>query len=338
MNLLLRRVLVGVCVLAASPVQAQWRYADLHPANASSSSVLGVSATDQVGVVTPGFNDAGARWLGTPSSYVNYSPSGLFATDGVNRVGRSLYNGRDIASFWNGNPNAPTRLPIPRDAQWSIALALSNGSFGGATAISTGAQRATFWANANAMSIIHPSGFANSAIHAMDSNTQGGVADGRAATWNGSTSSFVDRHPAGYTASEIVGLHGSKAVGSVSLLQVAFVPPRGHTFVSVKHAGAWDLTSGNFSDRHPAQYLESTMKGVSQDWAAGDVTVTENCHHAVVWDLVNGTFTDLHNVLPSGTFQCSGATSIWRGAGTYVGGWATTPNGSHAILWYIPPT
>jgi hypothetical protein len=331
MKRILSWLFVATFLLSATLVHAQWRYIDLNPPNALAGSYLwGVSATDQVGVTSDGFlSDIGARWQGSPGSAVQYGGL-VYATDGKNQVGVTYLKGTSRATVWSGHPKSATPLALPSKVTSSVARALWNGSVGGETQL--GAQTlATVWKSVtSSASIIHPTGYDSSVVYAMYSKTQAGVVDGRAATWSGSSTSYVDRHPASYWQSAIYGLHGNMAVGVASFASI-IVPP-------VNHAAAWDLAKGTFSDLHPPQYAQSGLTGVSQGWASGFVIDSNGNSRAGVWDLATGTFTDLHSILPPSQYtSCSYASSIWRGVGTYVGGYACSANAVHAMLWYIPP-
>jgi hypothetical protein len=162
----------------------------------------------------------------------------------------------------------------------------------------------------------------------MFSNMQAGVVDGRAATWQGTAKSFVDRHPSGYWQSGIYGLHQSIAVGSV--IYISGGP--------MLYAAVWNLVYGTFSTVHPYPYVASRLTGVSWDSASGWVEDSAGMRRAGVWDVATGRFTDLHRYLP-GHYTESEATSIWRAIGhvTYVGRIVQGPSCPQAMLWYLPP-
>lgn len=317
--------------LSATLAHAQWLYIDLNPPGSNWSEVWGVSDTDQVGTSGQGLVCcAAARWQGTPGSVVWANNSyAFYATDGMWRAGASYHNGPLAIAARGLNANA-TPLNLAPGATGSIARAAWDGVFGGETIV-RGAAWATLWPSIKQQVpavMLHPRGSASSTVNALDANMQAGVVDGGAATWQGTASSFVDRHPAGYFQSAIYGLHQSTAVGSAVVSSGGPGP----------YAAVWDLAQGNFSILHPPQYVASGLTGVSWGLASGWVEDSAGVRHAGVWDLATGMFTDLHGYLPA-QYGESWAFSIWSelGGTTYVGGTTSGTGGAHAMLWYLPP-
>ena len=132
----------------------------------------------------------------------------------------------------------------------------------------------------------------------------------------GATQAFVNLHPAGYTASEALGVSGSQQVGTAEPA----------SFVS--HAALWNGTADSFVDLNPAGYNISFARSTDGSNQVGSAAglPTGGKHHAMMWSGSAASFVDLH---PAG-FDSSQAN--FTAGGQQVGS-ASNGFSTHAALW-----
>lgn len=135
-----------------------------------------------------------------------------------------------------------------------------------------------------------------------------------AALWNGSSASFVNLHPPGFSASQCYGADGGIQGGTVTLGSNSF-------------ASIWSGTAGSWTSLHPAGHSDSAILDVSGNSRVGMVFATGSFNpRAALWSGSSSSFIDLN---PTGsTFSAAEACA----PGMQVGS-AFLAGGQRASLW-----
>lgn len=142
--------------------------------------------------------------------------------------------------------------------------------------------------------------------------TVGGVQS--AALWTGSSASFINLHPAGFSSSRCYGVDGGVQGGAVTLGSNTF-------------AGIWSGTAGSWTSLHPAGHSDSVIFDVSGTSRVGMVFAIGSFNpRAALWSGSSSAFIDLN---PAGsTFSAAQACA----PGMQVGS-AFMAGGQRASLW-----
>ena len=169
------------------------------------------------------------------------------------------------------------------------------------------AGRAALWpSSADAPIDLSPEGLGMSEVHAIDGETQAGVAFkglcGRAALWRGSAASFVDLTPAGFET--------SRAFGATNGYQVGFVRQKDTT-----------RNGSTACDDRAALW-----HGAADDWTDLNVFLGDAYNASVAWAIETG----------DGELRIGGEASRFEASD------AGTPRESHAVpvahpvIWTLP--
>jgi hypothetical protein len=137
----------------------------------------------------------------------------------------------------------------------------------------------------------------------------------------GTTYSYTDLNPIGFTCSDGLGISGSQQVGWAS----------GSATGGNQHAFLWSGTASSAVDLNPSGFTMSCAWGISGGqqvgWASGSATGTNN--QAMLW---SGTASSAVDLNPSGfTWSLGRANSGSQQIGYGYG--SATGNNNHALLW-----
>jgi hypothetical protein len=207
---------------------------DLHPPSASTSQVLGMSATEQVGYSTEPVFRRAALWRGSAASYVSLHPSNAaqseaLATDGVNQGGYASLPSPGggtawQAILWHGSATNYTSLSPGPGYSSQLSDIVPGQQVGSASAFG-GSDHAALWRGTPESFVdLNPPGAGYSGLTATCGTTQAGVADvagigGTAGVWFGTPESFIALEPflpsgyAGSVATSIAEIDGRLFVG-----------------------------------------------------------------------------------------------------------------------------
>ncbi|MFO0832015.1 MAG: hypothetical protein U0637_09245 [Phycisphaerales bacterium] len=335
----------------ATTAFGQWTVISLHPNGATSSEATSVHGAEQAG----------------------------------------MWNFHQGALVWHGSAGSVLRLPDAGNPT-AVANAVNSGNQSGTIDVGTGVDartHAVIWSGpAHAIVDLHPApGTAiHSVVYAMDATTQGGTflgdggggtfSAGRPCMWSGTSESFVDLTPAGFSTGEVHGVGGGQQVGATfdSFLGTAcmwfgsaesFVnlqPPEGIFSAATCTDGMYQYGVMGLLDPAPGLYpcrwngsaeslvvldmpvdhwgeVHATHGGVQ----AGYITDTDGISHAraCIWEQVPGTYLDIHQYVPA-PYSESNALGIWRheSSGTiYVVGYGlnSVTNQTEALMWVRGP-
>ncbi len=141
-----------------------------------------------------------------------------------------------------------------------------------------------------------------------------------AVLWNGSSSGYVDLHPAsGYTNSYGYATSGLKQAGA------AF-----YSATNKSHAMLWNGSASGFVDLHPASgYISSIAYGINGAQQVGSGNVDTTNTHALLW---SGTSAGIVDLNPTG-FSTSAARATDGSKQVGYGSGTATSNQFHALLW-----
>ncbi len=137
-----------------SPMKATLWFGDealstsLHPLSKTSSIILGVDETQQVGWTRAGSSDNAALWTGTAESYVNLHPSGVSGSyarrvDQGQQVGYAIMSGNQRAALWSGTAASWVNLNPP-GSTGSYAIGVFDGRQVGFATFG-GVEKAGMW-------------------------------------------------------------------------------------------------------------------------------------------------------------------------------------------------
>ncbi|HLO98098.1 MAG TPA: PEP-CTERM sorting domain-containing protein [Fimbriimonas sp.] len=233
----------------------------------------------------------------------------------------------------------------------------------------TSLSRAGYWTNSGTtFTELHQNTFTSSITYAGDLNMQVGTVQnpgsGHAARWFGTAGSFEDMNPSRFGYSEATTMFGNKMAGSGqqgpmpgirALLwngggaeDYVDLNPDGSESASVRamdattqvggaqltpvdnyHAGFWMGSAASFVDLHPAGYLSSYGRAVSNGRQGGTAQHIDGQDHAFLWSSTPESGIDLH---PDGHLvsEVNGMSSNYQTGSTYF------ENGNfinHAALW-----
>lgn len=308
---------------------AQWSYANLHPAGAGESYIEGIHSGLQVGYAAVGGGFRCSLWSGTAASWIDISPAGAQAIGTYANLGQQVgyagIGGTTHAGFWSGSSASWVDLH-PAGSTQSLAYGLGGGKQSGFAVIG-GVTHAGLWSGtAGSFVDLHPTGASESKAFGLDGAQQSGSARAggilRACLWTGTAASIIDLSPAGATESEIEAASGGQQVGRAVV-------------GGVTRASLWTGSAASWVDLHPAGSSESYVYGVEGAQQAGRAKIS-GAFHAGIWSGTAASWVDLHNILPT-NFNESHAQGIWHDAQgvTFVVGYAynTTTTRNEAIMW-----
>jgi len=135
-----------------------------------------------------------------------------------------------------------------------------------------------------------------------------------AALWNGSSASFVNLHPAGFSSSTCNGADGGVQGGTVTL--------GSNTFASI-----WSGTAGSWTSLHPAGHSDSAILDVSGNSRVGVVFAIGSFNpRAALWSGSSSSILDLHPAAStsSGAQACAPGMQV---------GYAFIAGAQRASLW-----
>jgi len=146
--------------------------------------------------------------------------------------------------------------------------------------------------------------------------------DGHAALWSGSSSSFVDLNPIGYSKSQVEAISGGQEAGYGS----------GTASGGQIHALLWSGSAASAADLNPTSlsetYTNSQVEGIGGGQQVG--FGQGNSTHALLWSGTAASAVDLNpaSILYSEALATSGVHQVGYAEGIY-----TTGQTSHAIEW-----
>ncbi len=245
-----------------SGTAASW--IDLNPANATESSVSGMSDGRQCGYADIGGVRRAGLWSGTAASWFDLHPqgathSGASAISGQQQTGVAIVGGVQRASLWTGTAASWVDLH-PQSATWSFANAVHGGQQGG-NALVGGVRRASLWSgSAASWTDLNPLGSSDSSVTAMSEGQQVGWAffgsSYRPGLWTGTASSWIDLTPTGASGGFAHGVSNGQQVGYVGGAD------------GVQRASLWSGTAASWVDLSaflPAGFTSSIASGISSD-------------------------------------------------------------------------
>jgi hypothetical protein len=324
-------------LLACLPASAlaDWTAIRLHPSGSYSTSVGGVSATNQVGFwqATPQSPIKPVIWSGSFGSMVNLAPAAsdygvLYGLSGGTQFGH--LNGR--ASLWQGTPESRVSLHptnAPPDSG-SVVHAMRGNEQAGTFSAAAGSIHGAVWhGSAGSFVDLHAWGPRDiSLAFATDGLRQGGYfqtefGSPHAVLWSGSAASMIDLNPPGAGGSTIYGMASGQQAG------IAYfgVP-------SIDHAVIWSGSANSWVDLNPPN-SSSILAATCGTAQAGQL----NGFSAAVWFGTPQSVVNLHAFLAP-EYVYSVATSVYEQSGLfYVGGWAYRSGGpsQEAFLWVGVP-
>ena len=172
---------------------------------------------------------------------------------------------------------------------------------------------------------VEPPGYSSALIEGTTGTRQAGtVYDGTtayAATWSGSTASFVNLAPPGAIASHASAAGGNQRPGDVTFS----IDTYGNWLT---HAAIWSGTAASFADLHPAGAYRSFAYGTTGGRQVGPASFAASSYadHAALWSGTAGSFVDLN---PAGA-ESSIARAI---SGNQQAGYAMIGGMTHAGIW-----
>ena len=172
-------------------------------------------------------------------------------------------------------------------------------------------------ASAYSTVILHPSGLGGGSIaFAISGDLQAGACGSRAALWSGTSASYVDLHPSGFSESYAYDVYGSKQVGGGI-----------KTTSGYEHALMWLNTPGSCVDLHPSGFYWSVAFGIDGNRQVGRGSRTQALEErALLW---SGTPASCIDLTPSG-FEGAVAYDI---SGSKQVGFGYDSGFTHALLW-----
>jgi len=274
----------------------------LNPAGSNYGFGFGIGHGQQVG--TSGIDAAGQRpslWTGTAASFVNLLPNGYVdgearATDGTHQFG-SVYDGVSqwaIPAMWSGSAASFVNMsPAVSSGGWILGC---DGTRQVGTNILGNLFHAGLWSGTPQSFVdINPTGYLESEANDIHGDLVGGdvvTSTGIFAfEWNLATHTTRNLNPNGVLSSKIFGTDGHQHAGYTDNGINTFSP----------HAGVWDVTSGLFTDLHPAGSLISIAYDVHNGTQVGVSFVGPGTVHAVTWNSTPESVLDLNQFLPAGT-------------------------------------
>ncbi|MCB9852670.1 MAG: hypothetical protein H6819_06215 [Phycisphaerales bacterium] len=316
---------VAVLTIRQTPiVPTLWKVTNLHPAWAQDSSYARGISNGRIGgeAVTPTLMPDGRTltlghpvvWETPTSSGVDITPAGsvgggirdaagdyfvgwYWHTYSCPSGGQTWTCGWQSAAYWAGANLAFTEAPHGSGPEYDIAAGTDGERIVGTLTYEytegNYTSYATMWTPPASGQSLHPSGVAsNSSASAVDGAYQYGSYNTplpgpstHAARWSGSSATFVDIHPDGFSRSWVSGAADGQAVGTAVL-------------GSTNHAMMWvgattiDLTPGG-------------LAGNATD-ADGGLQIGDVGSHAAIWAGTPESYFDLNSVLPP---DYSGATA-----------------------------
>jgi len=309
----------SVVVRVPPSISTNWSWTNLHPSIALSSYATAVDNGVQVGHAlfnTPEYNniDHPWKWSGSAASGVNLTPSG-------SQGGGVLdFEGDKLVGWWWWPYQCQVSgqwytCYLRRGAWWNLDGTFHETSYSGfeytlmsatdgVSIVGTGTtddasgnvyNKAVIWQAPThewAQSI-HPTDYRNSIASAVDGEFQYGTASlpfavVHAARWSGSSTTFVDMHPAWASNSSIVDAADGQQVGVVNQW-------------NNPHAVLWSNTAESVVDLNPNTALSSTVSGCEGGLQIGSVNYDDGTgSHPVIWAGSKDTFVDLSDVVPEG--------------------------------------
>jgi hypothetical protein len=344
---------IALCTLSlwgSRVLSAQYTVVDISPAaNGNSYYATGGSAAQQVGTLRQppfGLNHAlllsgngsnvvdlhptslppDSPYFNVPGALVN-TPSEAYAADGGAQIGCFI----NTAVMWSGTANSMLNLhPSPygtscavagsggQQAGWATAQVSGGGRRGVQTSFSV--RHAILWQGSSTSYIdLHPAGWGT--------NNNG---QSQALLWFGSAASVINLHPQAFTSSIANAVNGL-VVGTGTHTQ------SGKAITSINHALLWFGSASNYVDLHPAGFVNSYGVALNNNKQVGYGTVTDakgTHNHALAWSGSAASVIDLNQFLPAG-FTDANAVAIDL-SGNIVGN-ASGPDGvQHQVIWMVP--
>ena len=285
---------------------------------------------------------ADSPYYGIANATVN-TPSAAVSTDGGSQAGYFI----NTAVMWTGTANSMKNLH-PSSYNASAATSIAGGQQAGwaSAPVSNGGRR-----GAAQTSYVH---------HAI--------------LWFGTSTNFIDLHPAGYaesfatglssggwqvgygvnngqnkalmwfgTAASVVNLHPSSfsesvvnGIGGAVTVGTGKISRSGGggTQIISDHAVIWFGSATNYLDLHSPTYTNTYGLATNDQHHVGYGTTPDGHNHALVWSGSATSVVDLNQFLPAG-YSDSQAVSI-DGSGTIIGN-ASGPSGTHPFEWKPQP-
>ncbi len=340
-----------------------WTVTNLHPAWATDGSrVEGVQDGQQVGSGTkpvPLYGttyhlDRPVVWAGSAGSAVDVTPGtsvgGAIAdTNGAAQAGwwwwpyqcyvdgqwQTCYTRQ--AARWHGSAGSHENLQVS-GWEYSNAYAVGVDTIGGASTNDDASgntwYHARLWPTAGSTygQDLHPAGYRNSSISAIDGDTQyGGVVTefpfkNQAAKWSGTASSFVNMHPAGASRSGISDAADGQQVGFAE-------------FGGVGKPLLWHGSPDDFVDLTPIGAVAASAVACEGGLQLGSVQFAD-ATHPVLWAGQPEAFVDLKPFVPEPLTTAAVTCMDIEPDGTIVvGGFGYNPNTGvyNALLWTSMP-
>lgn len=217
--------------------------------------------------------------LGIPAGLTAIQPTGITTNGDVVGYGSKTDQANSTVFWSTTNPNG-TNL-TPGDYGWGISASHQTGSF-----VTSSFQHAALWnGSPNSLVDLNPviiinnmvvgSWVQSSALFVAGNQEvgfgQNGMVTGqRALLWNGTASSFIDLHPAGYSSSQANGIGGNQQVG--------------FALASARHAILWTGSSQSAVDLNPVGFSDSEARMTDGEHQVGwGTSSADSSSHALLW-------------------------------------------------------
>jgi hypothetical protein len=318
----------------------------LHSPDFNNTDAIAVSGSQQVGVAEDySKNDHAMLWSGSAAGYVDLTPTGYTNSDAVavsggQQIGtaQNIASGKMHALLWNSSADNYVDLN-PTGFTHSFGYDIDGGrqvGYGGGTPTDHRSHAIVWSGTAESYHDLHPStGFDYSYARGISGNLIVGDGTGTATgdqdhallwTWDGTSSSFKDIHPADFINSEAKDVDGSQIVG------YGRVDDGFHALL-----WTWDGTDASVVDLHDDDYAFTRAFDIANGMQVGygiiiiDYDTWEYEEHALLWSGTAESCISLNSYLPIGY------TSAWANgidsAGNIVGGAYDASGNYHALMW-----
>jgi hypothetical protein len=333
---LLRRSLFAISLLYASQVAfAQWTVTNLTPDGAYTSGCRAVFGNRQAGSFGKYEGDIAVGgpviWNGSANSWSS-SPA-TFSSLSVDQAVGAYFSEADFAfhaAVWSGDTYSMTDLHESSIFQYSMAMGEGGGQQVGRVLIDE-VVCASLWSGTTESWVnLNPAGFSSGMAYATNGSSQVGVV----------SASGLGFHAARWsgTAESFVDLNPPGSFESwafaISKNKIGgYSRPNGKT-----DAGYWTDGPNSFVDLSPANADESSCQGITDDFQVGYIITGGGYNRAAFWSGSADSFVDLESLLPANYID-STATGVWSDSTIVrvVGNAYNTETGEQeAFLWTQP--
>lgn len=294
---------------SGSTALAQWSVFEFGPG----TQLTGVHGSQQVG----GSLSGASLWTGSPASLIALGAAQVYATDGVQQVGKSSAN---HAVMWSGS--AASLVDLHPDF-YAVSTATGvDGNFQCGSASHSLSTYACLWSGTADSVVFLQAPSSTTTTVALDIHADQVVgyykslftSTNHACLWINQAGG-IDLHPAGATASEASAVHSGKQAGWAT--------------IGFQRAAMWTGSAASHVDLHPLTATQSRVRGIHGAIQVGEAQIAGEAH-ASLWKESAASWVDLHAFLPVGT-SFSVASDVWvdDNGVVYVAGYSS--NGG--VLW-----